>query len=142
MFDALVADSARVGQKTRVKFHDLVPDEMLGALYERSTVQLVPQAEGVGSGAFPSKLPNLLKAGVPVFAISDVDSELGSILRQSRIGMVAHNWDAAYLVGEITNFLDTLAGMSRQDCRNLTREYVDRNFCVENLVHSIVKKTD
>jgi hypothetical protein len=122
----------------RIRLHDLVPKDMLGELYQRSSVQIIPQAEGTGAGAFPSKLPNLIKAGVPVFAICDLDSELASVMNETGIGKVVHKWNIDLCVRKINLFLDSIHGDSHYDRYRKVEAYIARKFNVEHVVDTIV----
>jgi len=121
-----------------IRFHDLVPDEQLPELYARSTVQVIPQAKGTGAGAFPSKLPNLLYAGVPVFAICDPHSELASVIEETGIGAHAGGGDVEVWVGAMVELLDQLVGRSREEMRQAVRGYVDQHFSVDQVTASIL----
>ncbi len=137
VFDVLAKRKQRAGNTSRVIFHDLVPEHVLSELYERSTMQIIPQAEGVSAGAFPSKLPNLLKAGIPVFAICDEESELATVVRSSNIGRAAHTWDIPYLVEEIIEFLDKVAAQPHDIHRRQVNDYMKERFSLERLVSAI-----
>jgi colanic acid biosynthesis glycosyl transferase WcaI len=76
-----------------VQFHPLVSERDLGEMYARSTIQIIPQAEGTETAALPSKLPNLLAAGVHLLAICGEDSEVGRLIRQAGTGTVVSRWD-------------------------------------------------
>lgn len=106
-FEMLKSEIAKQ-QIMRIRFHDLVPEENLMELYRRSTVQLIPQATGTGAGAFPSKLPNLLVAGVAVFAICDHDSELAQFVLDSECGRCNVGWGADSIAHEIIDFIKSL----------------------------------
>jgi colanic acid biosynthesis glycosyl transferase WcaI len=81
-----------------VHLHDLVPSDDLPHLYSQSSVQIIPQSFGTGDGSLPSKLPNLLAAGVPVFVVCDPGSELGSLVTTFNAGVVCHDWSPDVLV--------------------------------------------
>lgn len=83
-----LSESVRPESRDRILFHDLVADDEIVDLYHHSTIQVIPQAAGTGAGAFPSKLPNLIAAGVPVFAICDAASELASVVIEAGVGKV------------------------------------------------------
>jgi len=57
-FERLKANAAAL-QSCAVVFHDLVPTEQVDELYARSSIQIIPQADGTSDGSLPSKLPNL-----------------------------------------------------------------------------------
>lgn len=78
----------------RLKFHPLVPENDVGELLLRSTIQIVPQIEGSSNGSLPSKLPNILASGCKVFCITDPGSELYDLLAQYPNGMVSSHWNA------------------------------------------------
>ena len=83
-----------------VQFHELIPEEQLAEMYARSTVQLVPQAPGTENGSLPSKLPNLLAAGVQVMALCSEASEVAGLLREAHSGTVVPEWsEAAFMEG-------------------------------------------
>lgn len=103
IFEKLLAKASSLGMK-RIQFHDLVPERNLAELYLRSSVQIIPQAKGTGAGAFPSKLPNLLMAGVPVFAICADDSELAKVVAESGGGKSNGSQSANDIACEIIEF--------------------------------------
>jgi colanic acid biosynthesis glycosyl transferase WcaI len=93
-FDRIRPAAHRLG----VALHDLVPSDQLSFLYSQSSVQIIPQSFGTGDGSLPSKLPNLLASGVPVFVVCDPTSELGSLVRSLNAGVVCHQWSSDFLV--------------------------------------------
>jgi len=90
----------------RLCFHPLVDEGLLPELLLRSTVQVIPQESGTSDGSLPSKLPNLLAAGVKVLCITDPDSELGRILQQYSRGEVAISWEMGPLVQQALLLLE------------------------------------
>jgi colanic acid biosynthesis glycosyl transferase WcaI len=122
-----------------LSFHDLVPEGQLTELYDRSAVQIIPQAEGTGAGAFPSKLPNLLAHGVPVFAICDNDSELTKIIGKTSYCKQVGNWNTLELVQKMSKFLDELDGVTHQEVKNQYESTLIKMFSVDALVEYIVQ---
>jgi glycosyltransferase involved in cell wall biosynthesis len=135
-FEALRQRAAR-DHEARVHFHPLVPEAHLREMYERSSVQIIPQAPGTGAGAFPSKLPNLVAAGVPVFAICDEDSELAEVVRRSDAGRVVSTWDTASLARALADYLDAVAADPREARRARLAPFVAANFRVAGLLASL-----
>jgi len=90
----------------RLNFHPLVAEEMLPELLLRSTIQVIPQESGTSDGSLPSKLPNLLAAGVKVLCITDLGSEIASILARYSRGKVATSWDMEPLVDLVLSMLE------------------------------------
>lgn len=80
-----------------INFHPLVDEEDLPELLIRSSVQIVPQAEGTSDGSLPSKLPNLLASGCKIFCITDPGSELVRILESYSNASVQHKWNVDIL---------------------------------------------
>jgi len=137
-FDSIVNEYLKSTSQEKVYFHDLIPTEQLPELYQRSTIQIVPQTEGVGAGAFPSKLPNILKAGVPVFAICDKNSELVSVLNRTFASKVVNNWEKSFVVCELNHFITDVSGQSHKNIRMMNSEFLDQNFNINNLTHDIL----
>lgn len=124
--------------KERVRFHDLVPEEDLEELYARSDIQIIPQAVGTGAAAFPSKLPNLMAAGVPIFAVCESDSELAQVICESCVGVHAPAHDTEFLVKRFIDFIEESKREARADRRSRLRSYVDQFFSVNAVVESVV----
>jgi len=122
----------------RVHFHDLVPESDLAELYERSHIQVIPQAPGTGAAAFPSKFPNLLAAGVPIFAICDPDSELSHVVAECG-GMTSVPGKAAGLANKISSFVVECSRETHAQRSERLRQYVEGHFSVKNLVDAILK---
>jgi glycosyltransferase involved in cell wall biosynthesis len=98
IFDSL---RKRFAGKSRVQFHDLVPEEQLTELYARSSVQLIPQAHGTESSSLPSKLPNLLAAGVQTVALCSETSEAAALLRESATNALICDWTEEQFVSSL-----------------------------------------
>ncbi|MGH9616968.1 MAG: glycosyltransferase, partial [Acidobacteriaceae bacterium] len=92
LFDTLRARCRRLPAPC-VEFHPLVAEQDLPELYARSSIQIIPQAEGTESAALPSKLPNLLAAGVHLLAICSAGSEVERMIELTGTGSIATRWD-------------------------------------------------
>ena len=135
-YDELKAATV-AGPGQRIRFHDLVADEDLPELYARSDLQIIPQKEGTASGAFPSKLPNLLFTGVPVFAITDPKSELSNILIETPIGAVSTSWDPAVTLPALCRCIDQVSTRSRSESKELAAPVVDAYFTIKQTIKSL-----
>jgi hypothetical protein len=91
-FDELRGRYKRL-QGPRVEFHPLVAEQDLEELYARSAIQIIPQAEGTEAAALPSKLPNLMAAGVHLLAICGAESEVGRLIQQAGTGSIVERWN-------------------------------------------------
>ncbi len=117
--------------------HDLVDDDQLVHLYAHSTLQVIPQATGTGAGAFPSKLPNLLASGVPVFALCDEDSELARVLAETGAGRASGRRPCAEWPGLIAGLIDEAEAEGREArCRRL-RPFIESRFSVDRVIEAI-----
>lgn len=119
-------------------FHDLVDEKNLYELYLRSDIQVIPQKSGTGDGAIPSKLPNILSAGVPVFAISDQESELSQIVKESGIGKNSDSWDISKIVDKLSDFIDSCRKVSHESRQKKVNSYINNNFSILKLIDKIV----
>jgi len=123
----------------RICFYDLVPEDHLSDLYARSDVQVVPQAEGTGAGAFPSKLPNLIAAGVPVLAICDTDSELARVIVETGAGEAISGWDFQELRRALDSLLRHSAEVSREHRKAGAKKHIRDKFNINKLIESILQ---
>lgn len=89
-----------------IKFHDLVEKENLWELYERSTIQVVPQLSGTSKGSLPSKLPNLLASDCQILVITDKDSEIEKIFKTNNFQTVITSWKNEFLLKAVEEILN------------------------------------
>ena len=136
IFDTLRARAASLADM-RVHFHPLVEERDLPELYARSTIQLVPQAEKTEAGALPSKLPNLLAAGVYTLAITSASSEVARLLREAKTGSVVERWEEPLFLARLEEALQQAQAVSAAERRRQTQALLSR-FTVENMVQLIV----
>jgi len=128
------------GLSDQLVFHDLVNESDLAELYERSAIQVIPQAQGTGAGAFPSKLPNLLAAGVPVFAICDIESELGKLVDISGVSYVVKDWSLDSWTDGMKNFILETQKETHRERQEKTKNIIAELFSVKPLVNTILNK--
>jgi len=120
-------------------FHDLVSEKNLYELYLRSNVQIIPQKKETSEGAIPSKLPNIISAGVPIFAICDCESEVGKIIKDVGFGHAVHTWDIKILVDELIKFLDVSVLEIHKQRQERAKDYVKKNFQPSNIIKTIME---
>lgn len=121
-----------------VTFHYLVPSANLLELYERSSIQIIPQSDGSGDGSLPSKLPNLLAEGVPIFAICEATSEMGYLVTRADAGLVAESWEANSLNATFDRLLLKLLSESREARRTRLKDFVIDNFSIKKVADEIL----
>jgi glycosyltransferase involved in cell wall biosynthesis len=129
----------RLGRILKDCTRPMVHMECLQELYARSDVQVIPQELGTGDGSLPSKLPNLMAEGVPVFVICDDGSEVGRLVQSASAGYVANTWEPHALVAEFQAQKEVLLAEPRAARRARLREYVREHFSVERVVHEILR---
>ena len=126
----------------RILFHDLVPEKSLPELYRNSTVQIIPQARGTSDGAIPSKLPNILSAGCPVFCIADAGSEMHKIITSANehtlMGNVTDSWDSEQLSEILFTLMDNTGEISNLQRQRLIKPFADSQFSIHRLVNHIL----
>ncbi|EPC04156.1 hypothetical protein L861_02255 [Litchfieldella anticariensis FP35 = DSM 16096] len=129
-------ESLKAEYHEAVRFHDLVPEEQLPDLLAASYLHVVPQAEGTSSGSLPSKLPNLLAAGVPILLITDPDSEVASLLSGVAGVEICQSWDKSLITEKIAEMIDSDFNKSELIA---SRTETLKNFEIDNLVENILE---
>jgi colanic acid biosynthesis glycosyl transferase WcaI len=117
----------------RVQFHSLVAEHDLAELYARSAIQIIPQAEGTESAALPSKLPNLLAAGVHLLAICSSSSEVERLIRLAGTGSIATRWDRDLFLARLDEALEIVRREPASARRARVEPLLDR-FSIANMV--------
>jgi colanic acid biosynthesis glycosyl transferase WcaI len=116
-----------------VHFHDLVADDELAGMYERSAVQVVAEEPGASLGSLPSKLANILWMGVPVFCVTDSGSELGRLVTSSGIGTVDDSFGLQHQVRTLSELVDRSARWDRQASKRRVRDLLGSHFSFERI---------
>lgn len=132
-------DRLRGPYANALRFRELVPADQLNELYRRSDVQIIPQAESLADGALPSKLPNLMAAGVPLLAICDPGSELGELIREARAGVVVDSWDGEALRAGFQAMRAYVRAESREQRKLRLRQFVAERFSLQALTDQILR---
>lgn len=96
----------KANSNTRIKFLDLVPRENIEELYQKSTIQFVPQAPNTSKGSLPSKLPNLLASGTKLLVITDADSEIEKLFKAHKLNKVLTTWNKAKILNATHELLN------------------------------------
>jgi colanic acid biosynthesis glycosyl transferase WcaI len=117
----------------RVQFHPLVEEEDLAELYARSAIQIIPQAEGTESAALPSKLPNLLAAGVHLLAVCSSGSEVERMIQLAGTGSIATRWDEELFLMRLQEALEIVRRESAA-ARRIRVEPILEQFSITNMV--------
>ncbi|MHB1794862.1 MAG: glycosyltransferase [Acidobacteriaceae bacterium] len=117
----------------RVQFHPLVAEQDLVELYARSAIQIIPQAEGTESAALPSKLPNLLAAGVHLLAICSAGSEVERMIQLAGTGSIATRWDEDLFLTRLDEALKIVRRESASARRARVEPILGR-FSIANMV--------
>ncbi len=136
VFDSLLSRT-KVSTGNKVMFHDLVDESDVSALFACSTVQVIPQAPGTGAGAFPSKLPNLLAHGVPVFAICDQGSELDRVINKVKSAKSIRTWNPQVMIAEMQDFLKTLKKTTHKTIYLENKNAILKEFDVDHFINSL-----
>jgi hypothetical protein len=139
IFDKLENRYVRDAQ-ANLQFHPLVEERDLVELYERSTIQLIPQAEKTEAGALPSKLPNLFAAGVSILAITSPESEVARLIHEAGTGSVVERWDEQLFLQRLQETLQQAQSMSAAARRAQVEPLLQR-FTVEHMAQLVFADT-
>jgi glycosyltransferase involved in cell wall biosynthesis len=118
---------------SNIKFHDLVEKENLWELYERSTIQIVPQLSGTSKGSLPSKLPNLLASDCQILVITDKDSEIENIFKTNNFQKVITSWENNILLNAVE---EILSEQKENDAERI--KICEKIFNIDSLIKKIV----
>ncbi|MHB1938485.1 MAG: glycosyltransferase [Acidobacteriaceae bacterium] len=124
----------------RVQFHPLVAERDLAELYARSAIQIIPQAEGTESAALPSKLPNLLAAGVHLLAICSAGSEVERMIQLAGTGSIATRWDEKLFLKRLNDALKIVRQEPTAERRARVEPILDQ-FSIKNMVRLATGET-
>ncbi|MDG1039376.1 MAG: glycosyltransferase [Polaribacter sp.] len=90
----------------KIEFHDLVSNENIEELYQRSFIQFIPQSKGTSKGSLPSKLPNLLASKCNIICITDVGSDIDVLFQKHQLKKIVTSWDKQLILNSIEEYLE------------------------------------
>ena len=120
----------------RLHLHPLVAEACLRELYSRSTVQVIPQAEGSAEACLPSKLPNIIASGCLALAICDGQSELAEIVGQY-CGTSVSTWRPDLLLIALESLLARARFQSAEDRRRGAANLISTCFNINGVVRAV-----
>lgn len=116
---------------TNVRFMPVLDFGEFRGLLAASDVCLVTQRKSVSDIFFPSKMVTYLKAGCPVIAAVNCNSEVAQVLREAGAGVVVEPENAEALLRAICE----LRGSDLQKYRRSAREFAGRRWSPAVLGH-------
>lgn len=125
-------------ENCNVHFHNLVSELQLAELYERSDIQIIPQLLHTSEGSLPSKLPNIIAAGVSLFVISDAGSELEDFVISSNAGVVSNTWNIDELESLFLSFMGNIFKESKSDRKIRLSQFAKSKFNIDFVVEEIL----
>lgn len=130
-----------------VHFHGRVSASAAAEAAKNADIVLITLAPGVIRAAYPSKTMTYLRAGTPIVALVESDSELGEMIETQQLGAIAEPGDADGLAAAITTIANAdTAEISaiRERCRNVYTERFHRDVLLDKwstLLRSIEVET-
>jgi len=100
-------DLKKKNKNKSIHFHDLVPKGAIAELYQKSSIQIIPQLTGTSKGSLPSKLPNLLASNCHILCITDKKSEIDELFKKYNLKTVVTEWNNQLILEKITQLLNS-----------------------------------
>ncbi|QVY64755.1 glycosyltransferase family 4 protein [Polaribacter sp. Q13] len=104
----------KINKNKKIIFHNLVHKDNLEELYNRSSVQIIPQKENTSKGSLPSKLPNLLASGCKVLVITDAESEIEELFLNNNLDLVVTSWNNNLLIEKLQFLINKQIDVTHQ----------------------------
>lgn len=113
-----------------IYFYPLVKKENLEELYDKSSVQIIPQKENTSKGSLPSKLPNLLVSNCKILVITDKNSELERLFIENDLELIATSWDVQYLVDKLNELI------KKQNNNKVQKTIGNKLFTIDKMIQN------
>lgn len=121
----------------RLYFHPLVDESQVSELYHHSSCQIIPQKSGTSSGSLPSKLPNLVKCGVPIFCMCDFGSEISNIILENKLGSVSHSWNPLEMAETFNFFRETYLDIPKESFASKSSITAEKMFNISEIINTL-----
>ncbi|WP_439128211.1 glycosyltransferase family 4 protein [Polaribacter sp.] len=123
----------KLNKNKNIFFHPLVDKKNLKELYNKSSVQVIPQKENTSKGSLPSKLPNLLVCGTKILVITDSNCEIEELFKKNNLNLIATNWNISYLIQKLKLLLNKKIDEQHQKSVALNL------FTIDKIIHKIFR---
>lgn len=125
---ALIGERQRVNDVSNLRFLPRQPREALGAMLASADAAVIAFVNRMYGVSVPSRMYNIMSAGVPIIAMAHPASELASIVREEGCGWVIDAEDTEGLI-DIARALGTPAGLADAQRRGARgRQAAERRF--------------
>lgn len=131
---ARAADAARDGGNVHVLPRQ--PRDKLGAMLTASDANVIPFVKGMFGLSVPSRMYNIMAAGVPIIAVSGPRSELALTVSEAGSGWVLPESDPAALAALITRLATAEGEKERRERGRLGREAVLNHYTLPIILES------
>ena len=118
--------------ETYVDAQATIKKEQIEELYNRSNVQLIPQAKNTSKGSLPSKLPNLLVSGCKILVITDKNSELEQLFKKNNLHLIVTSWSQEKLLDSLKLLLKIKNNTSNQ------QQIAKKLFTIEEMIRKVL----
>jgi colanic acid biosynthesis glycosyl transferase WcaI len=130
---ATLSEQLSKGEMANVNFLPRQPRELLGPMLASATAVVIPFEPKMTGLSVPSRLYNVLAAGVPIIAMADPASELSLTVSENGAGWVLPQGDSAALA-TLVHYIATADG--RRDA--VSRGAAARSAAVEKFGYDVV----
>jgi colanic acid biosynthesis glycosyl transferase WcaI len=131
---ALIEERQRINTVSNLRFLPRQPREALGAMLGSADAAVIAFVNRMYGVSVPSRMYNIMSAGVPIIAMAHPASELALIVREEGCGWVIDAADTEGLI-DIARALGTSAGLADAQQRGARgREAVLRRFTLPIVV--------
>lgn len=130
----VIANAAASGDLPNIRLLPRQPREMLGPMVSSANATIISFVEAMKGLSVPSRMYNVMAAGVPIIAIADESSELAMVMKEEDAGWVLPPGDADALLSLI-EWIATPEGeaeASRRGARG--RAAVERLYTFEHVI--------
>jgi colanic acid biosynthesis glycosyl transferase WcaI len=125
-----IAEKLHLGN---VEFIPYQPRQRYAELLALADIGIVTLNKASSKNSLPGKTFNIMASGRPILAITDVESELGKVIRQFDCGVVIPEGQPQELADKIVSLLnapDKLSIMGRKG-REAVEQYYNLNRCID-----------
>lgn len=144
---AWLRDEVARRQLDNVSLHDFFPESELNESIQACDVQLISFKPGMGGVSVPSRMYNVMAAGIPLIACAESDSELALVIQEERIGWVVPAGDGVALAEAVRSAKQNrklLGEMSGRAQGAIQKKYTEDKSLEEwrRVIHALLTNRD
>lgn len=125
---------AERGKRANIRLLPRQPREMLGPMLACANATIISFVDGMFGVSVPSRMYNVMAAGVPIIAVAHPDSELSLLVEESGAGWTFGSADVSRIQSLILSLAESGGAAEAEHRGSIGRHIVEKSFTSDRII--------